>query len=338
MEGVGVKPIARLLVLTLMLVPAQVLAQTRLVVIAGLSGEPRYAETFHQWAVQLVTAAEGRWNVPADHIVYLAPNPDQDRQHIDAGSDRDNVERVLRGLAQSAGPHERIFIVLIGHGSTRDGEARFNLPGPDLTASDFAELMDLFKTQEIVFVNAASASGGFIGQLSGPRRTVITATRSGSERNQTLFAKYFVAAFTGEGADVDKNDRVSALEAFAYARREVARAYESEGRLLTEHALLDDNGDGEGSAEPDPSVSDGAQARRAFLGGDAAVTAVGEGPLDPRLAALYEERRVLEERVAELRLRKDQLEPVEYERRLEELLVELALKTREIREIEGGGS
>ncbi len=207
-----------------------------------------------------------------------------------------------------------------------------------MTATDFAKLLDLFTTQEVVFVNTASASGDFIARLSAPNRTVITATRSGNERNQTLFGRYFVEAFADDGADVDKNDRVSALEAFDYARREVARAYESEGRLLTEHALLDDNGDGEGSNEPDPRDSDGALARTLFLGDEAPAAAADGEPADPRLAALYEQQRVLEEQIAELRQRKEQMELSDYERRLEELLVELALKTREIRRIEEGGS
>jgi hypothetical protein len=184
-----------------------------------------------------------------------------------------------------------------------------------------------------VFVNAASASGDFISELSGPNRTVITATRSGFEKNETIFAGYFVEAFASEGADADKDERVSVLEAFNFARREVARAYETDGLLLTEHALLDDDADGEGSAEPNPQGGgEGRLARTLFLAGGAAVSAPSSS--DPRLAALYEEKRVLEEEIASLRQRKEVLDVETYEQQLERLLVDLALKTREIRELE----
>jgi hypothetical protein len=157
-------------------------------------------------------------------------------------------------------------VLLIGHGSAQGGEARFNLPGPDLTAADFGQLLARFSTQRVALVNAASASGDFVVALSAPNRTIITATRGASEKNETVFGGYFVKAFAGEVADTDKDGQVSLLEAFSYARREVERFYQSENRLQTEHALLDDNGDGEGSRDPDASATDGANARRFLLG------------------------------------------------------------------------
>jgi hypothetical protein len=202
-----------------------------------------------------------------------------------------------------------------------------------MSAADFARLLDSLPTQKVVFVNAASSSGDFIAALSGPNRAVITATRSGHEKNETIFARFFVEAYAGDGADADKDERVSVLEAFNFARREVARLYESDGLLLTEHALLDDDADGEGSAEPEPlSGGEGRLARTLFLTGGATLT--GQAPTDPRLAALYEEKRSLEEDIAALRQRKEKLDTETYERELERLLVDLALKTREIRALE----
>jgi hypothetical protein len=202
-----------------------------------------------------------------------------------------------------------------------------------MSASDFAEALSAFPTQSIVLVNSASASGPFVAVLSGANRIVVTATKSGSERNETLFARYFVEAFAADGADVDKDERVSVLEAYNYARREVTRYYEERGILLTEHALLDDNGDGVGSGEPDPEASDGAMARTLYLVGLPAAVA-GDVPADPELAALYSEKQQLEEEIAALRQRKDEMDAVAYEQQLEELLVELTLTTRAIRELE----
>ncbi len=327
--------VAALLGLSWLAVPAA--AQTHLVVITGLGGEPRYAAAFHEWATTFIDAAEGRWGVPESNVVYLAEKVETDPSRISTRSTRENVESTLRDLAGRAGHDDRIFVLLIGHGSMRDGESRFNLPGPDMMPAEFDALLEAFPTQMMVYVNAASSSGEFIATLSGERRVIITATRSGAERNQTLFAAYFVEAFAGDGADVDKDERVSALEAFDYARREVARVYESDGRLLTEHALLDDNADGEGSSEPGPQEADGPLARTLFLSAGTETVASGAVPSDPRLAALYGEKRRLEEQVAALRLRKDEMDPEVYESELEELLVELALNTRSIRELEEKG-
>ncbi len=308
---------------------------SHLIVISGLSGEPRLAAAFHDWASTLIDAAQARWGLPAANVVYLAEKVERDRERISARATREAVESTLAKVAAQAAADDAVFIVLIGHGVSRDGVASFNLPGPDMSAADFARALEAFSAQRLVFVNTASASGEFIEALSGPNRTIITATKSGFERNETMFANYFVEALAGDGADVDKDQRVSALEAFNYARREVARVYEADGRLLTEHALLDDNGDGVGSPEPDATAADGALARRIFLaaapGGEVAETIEA----DPELAALYAEKSKLEERVIALRQMKDGMDPEAYERELEALLVELALKTRAIREREG---
>jgi len=186
-------------------------------------------------------------------------------------------------------------------------------------------------TKQIVLVNTSSASGPFVEALSGPGRTIVTATRNGAEHFTTLFGGYFIEALTSPAADADKNKRISVLEAFQYAKTEVARAYEREGLLATEHALLDDDGDKEGSQEPSATGKDGRVAAVLSLG------ATGEDnlPTDPKLRALTLERRDLERRVEALRLLKDSMEPARYTSELEKLVTAIALKTREIRAAEG---
>ena len=163
---------------------------------------------------------------------------------------------------------------------------------------------------------------------------MVTATRSGAQKHETIFGRYFVDAFTGEGADTDKDQRVSVLEAFTYARIEVARFYEQANRMQTEHALLDDNGDGEGSLEPGPDAPDGALAAVMFLMGEAGTGAVAAAA-SPELIALYKEKQKLEEEIAALRGRKDQMESEAYDAEFERLLLDLARTNREIREREG---
>ena len=317
--------------LTLLLCPPQVSAQTHLVIVSGLGGDELHRARFHSWAVSMIDAATTRFGIPESDITYLAERVERDPESIDGRSTKENIENTFRDLAQRARADDDIFVLLIGHGSYQGEESRLSLPGPDMTPQDFAALLDLFPTQTIAFVNSASASGDFVEALSGPRRTIVTATRSPFERNETLFGHYFVEAFSADVADVDHDERVSVLEAFEYGRTEVARYYESENRLLTEHAVLDDNGDGEGSDEPDPATTDGALA--ALFVFDATSSLVAEVAVDdPELAALYQRQRVLQDSLAVLRANREEMETAAYEEQLEALLVELSRTALAIRE------
>lgn len=302
-----------------------------LVVIVGLAGDPEHGQAFERWGSALAMASE-RLGVPAERLVYLVDRAGgEGADRVTGRSTREEVTRAFERIAREAGPEDVVFVTLIGHGTYDGRTARFNLPGPDLSAAEFGALLRKLPTKQIVFVNTASASAPFIEELSGPGRTVITATRTGSQSFATLFGGFFVDALTTDAADADKNGRVSVLEAFQYARAEVARAYEREGLLATEHALLDDNGDKEGSQDPSPTGRDGRVAAVLSLGlaEDAAL------PADPKVRALYLERRDLERRVEALRLLRDSMEPARYAKELESLVTAIALKTREIRAAEG---
>jgi hypothetical protein len=311
--------------------------QTHIIVITGLSGDPAYAEEFHTWATTLIDAATGRYELSAENVTYLAEKTELDPERIDNRSTQENVEQAFSDVADRAQPNDNVLVLLIGHGSFSAGESRFNLPGRDFTAKDYARLLEPLRAQQVAFVNAATASGGFIEALSGEGRTVVTATRSGGQWNATVFGGYFVGAFADgeEEADQNKDGRVSVLEAFDYAVAEVARIYESDGRLQTEHALLDDNGDGEGSREPDPleTATDGALARTMFISAGAG-TGIAGLPDDPALRALYQERLKIQEQIEGLQATRGGLDDTLYQTQMEELLVAMALKGREIRAME----
>jgi hypothetical protein len=156
------------------------------------------------------------------------------------------------------------------------------------------------------------------------------------ERNQTEFPSYFVEAFAEDKADADKDQRVSILEAFVYARREVERFYERGRLLATEHAMLDDDGDGTGTAAPAATGGgDGALARTLFLGGGAEVASDEGSPADPRTAALRRERREVEQKIGALKARKEQMAAEDYDAELEKLLLELARRDAALRGREG---
>lgn len=316
--------------------------QSHVLIVRGISGDPEYAERFHEWSARMVAAARES-GVPAANITYLSEKPG-DFPGIDGEARKEDIEAAFARLATTMGADDHLTVVLVGHGSYRDQVARFNLPGPDLSAAEYDALLDGLPSRSVLFVNASSASGGFVGPLSGEGRVVITATREG-QRNFSRFGEHFAAAFDGATADLDKNGRVSALEAFEYARREVTRSYESTNNLVSEHALLDDNGDGQGSddAGTDSDAVDGALARRSFLGPQRMRTAEGAAdapavqPGDTVGARLVRELNALEDRLAQLQERRELMDPDDYQSQLEDLLVEIALKNREIRERGGGG-
>lgn len=319
-------------VLTVILFPTFVSAQNvHLAVIVGLAGDPEHGELFQKWGSSLVEAGTKRYGIARDRIVYLVDKP-EDGSSANGASTRDGIGKAFESIAQKAASDDVVFVILIGHGTFDGRAAKFNLPGPDMTPADFEPLLKKLEPRRVVLVNTASASGPFIEALSRPGRTIVTATRNGAERFATLFGGFFVDALTAEEADADKNKRVSVLEAFNYARGEVVKAYEREGIMLTEHALLDDTGDKEGTAQPAADAKEGRVAALLSLG------SVGSGeplPDDPKLRALYEERRALERRVESLRLLKDSMDPQKYSSELEKAVTELALKSRQIREAEG---
>ncbi|MEE2669834.1 MAG: hypothetical protein VYD78_07520 [Gemmatimonadota bacterium] len=308
--------------------------ETHLIVISGLGGDPAYSQRFVEWGNTFVEAA-GELGIPENRITFLGESLGRDSK-VSARSTRANVQKAFAQMVNNAKTGDQIFAILIGHGSYTAGESRFNLPGPDMTANDFSLLLDQLSDQSVAFVNLTSASGEFVGALSGPGRVIITATKTGMERNETSFGGYFLGAFAGNGADLNRDDRVSLFEAFEFARSEVAREYETSNRILTEHALLDDNGDGEGSSELEDGP-DGVSARNMFLVPDE-TTAAAIATDDPVLRGLYEEKGELERRIEELRTLRGRIEESRYERELEELLVALALKNREIQAHGGDGA
>ena len=308
---------------------------THALIVVGLGGNADYRDRFHNQAVALREAFTSKHGMLSEHVTYLGERPESAPEIVTDKSTRDNVLSYLSTIAQQMGPSDRLLVILIGHGTSDQAEARFNITGPDLAPSDLQMALTGFPTQTLALVHTGSASGGFLEPLSGPNRIIITATRTQRERNATEFAQFFVEAITGESADLDKDERVSLLEAYQYAREEVIRFYEDENEILTEHAVLDDNGDGTGSEEVGLNEPDGSLAAGFQLGGISVTEeAINQ---DPELARLYDERRQIQARITELRVLRDAMQEEAYMAAMEELLVELALKNREIRAKEGNG-
>jgi len=290
-------------------------ARPLVVAVVGAPGEEEFGRSFIQWA--------GLWEKAAAKSgarfvgIGLVTNA--------ATVDREQVQAVLASQLTNAA--SELWLVMLGHGTFDGKEARFNLRGPDFTATEFSEWLKPL-TKPLAVIDASSSSGPFLNKLSAPGRVVITATRSGHEGNYARFGQHLSESIGDPNADLDKDGQTSLLEAFLMASRNVLEFYKAEGRLATEHPLLDDNGDGLGTP---PDWFRGVRAIKAAKNGApldglrAHQFHLLRNDEDKRLAPELRARRdSIELSIAKLRDAKKNMAEDVYYGKLEELLLELA--------------
>ncbi|PYT18099.1 MAG: hypothetical protein DMG59_05530 [Acidobacteria bacterium] len=288
-------------------------ADTFYLTVAGLGDEPDYEQRFSGWAKDLDKLL--RASEPGAKITTLSGGE----------ATKANLEARLREIAKQAKPDDSFILMMIGHGTFDEIDYKFNLPGPDISATEMSALLDKIPASHQLVVNMTSASGGSLIGFEKPKRVVITATKSGTEKNATVFARYWVEALRDPAADTDKNEVITALEAFRYAEQKTAKFFETQNRLATEHALIEDTGKGEGVKAPSPENGQGLIAGRFPLVHLGAAAAQARDPEKQKLLAHKEE---LESAIDELKYRKASMPLSEYRRQLSQYLVELA-KTQE---------
>jgi hypothetical protein len=295
-------------------------AERYAVIISGAAGGDKYAAQQQQWCSELTASLTGLFNFPEANVVLLGEDS--------PGSLRATAETVrtlFSDLRRRLAADDTLMVVFIGHGTFDGADAKFNLVGPDLTASDWNALFNGLRGR-LVVVNTTASSFPFLEELSQRGRVVITATDSVSQRYATVFPQYFVKAFADRSSDYDKNGRVSVWEAFTAAGTAVKQHYEQRGQLSTERPLLDDDGDGVGREFEAPG-QDGVVARTIYLDAAPATPSV-----DVALVALERRRAEVESQIEELKARKDAMPEVEYVAALEKLLVQLARIAQQIRQ------
>lgn len=313
-------------------------AQTKALVVTGLGAEDKYHQLFMSLGNRLTTALHARFALPDSSIAWLGEDSTSSAAkstYYRGRSTAENIRAEIDRMVARSKSGDQILIVLIGHGSGDGEETKFNIPGPDLTARDFRTILDRFAAQRVAFLDFTTASGDAIPVLSGPGRIVVTSTKTAYERNESQFARFFVDALDKAGAaDVDKDGRVSLLEAYRYAVAETRRSYSNDERLVTEHAQLDDDGNGKGTDLPDGrGAGDGLMARRFFI--DAGAVEARLAASDPQLAKLYADKFAVEDQVDALKQRKTSMAEDAYYAELEPLLLALARTARDIRRMEG---
>jgi hypothetical protein len=283
------------------------------VTVAGLGGEPDYDQRFTANAKDLDKLFKASGN--GAHVTTLTG----------ADATRARLTETLASIAHDAKPEDDFLLIMIGHGSFDGEEYKFNLVGPDIAAAELAALCDRIPSKRQLIVNATSASGGSVAALEKPGRGVIAATKSGTEKNATVFARYWVEALEDPTADLDKSDSISAMEAFEYAQRKTAAFYESQKRLATEHAVFEDTGRSEPVREP--SKSEG------VLLASFPVLRIGAAQKqsnDPAKQSLLAKKEDLEQKIDALKYQKAAMDPAEYKQQLTAALVELAQVQQEL--------
>src|SRR5215212_4144846 len=284
------------------------------IIINGAGGEAVYGKQFEEWTAQLSSVLSSRFGFDGKQLTVVK------------GATAEDVKRTFTTLKTQLDANNVLFMFLIGHGSYDGKESKFNLVGPDLSASEYNALLSSLPTRRVVIFNMASASGEFAKSLSAKGRIVITATKNGQETNATRFAGFFIAALKAADADTDQDGHTSVLETFIYANRLTADFYNRAGRLATEHALLEDNGDGVGHEKAE--AGEGLLARATYLDS----LSIDEAAASAATVKLIKERTRLEGEIEQLIARKGNMPEAEYEAMLERLFIELARVNRSIKQ------
>lgn len=290
-------------------------ASPTVIVVVGAGGEEGFHEKFVTWAnrwLEAVKKGEAK-SIPIGLDPATSTNS---LPELRAALDRE--------LKETAGD---LWLVLIGHGTFDGKDAKFNLTGADLSADDLATLLKPCR-RRLAVIDCSSASGPFLRALSAPNRVVLVATKSGSEQNFARYGDYLSGAIADPEADLDKDGQTSLLEAHLSAAQRTTEFYLNDGRLSTEHPLLDDNGDGLGTPADwfrgiratkkakDGAEPDGLRAHQLCLVPNATERAL---PAEIRL-----KRDGIELEIAKLRDQKTSLPEAEYYQKLEPLLLQLA--------------
>lgn len=302
--GCGVRKL--ILLIAVVTVTLHAAATTYYVTVAGLGGEPDYEQRFTANAKDLDKAFRG---VVGAHVVTLTGTQATAAQ----------MRAALTDVAQHATPSDDFVLMLIGHGSFDDTEYKFNLVGPDLTATEIAVMCDHIPAKRQLVVDTTSASGGAVSALERSGRIVITATKSGTEKNATVFARYFAEALQDVSADVDKNESLTVAEVYTYASRKTAAFYDSQKRLATEHAVFNDTGRGE--AVRDPGNGQGQLMASFTL---LRYGAVQKASNDPAKQTLLSKKEDLEQKIDVLKYNKAAMDAAEYKKQLTAALLDLA--------------
>lgn len=306
-------------------------ATPHLILVIGAPGEDRFASEFVRWAERLENAAAA--SGVTSTIIGKGSAPDAagaaaESQTVDT-SKTSELQQTLDAIQKygSISTTEPLWVIYVGHGTFNRKSAALALRGPDLTDQQLAKACESV-TRPLAVVLCSSCSSPFVNALSGPGRVIVTATKDGNQIQYSRFGDAFSEAIAGLDADSNRDGQTSLLEAWLYASRRTAEFYKTEGRLATEHSLLDDNGDAKGVKSD------------VYVGDKPAKNLKADAPIDGSVAARFffvrseEERQLtpeqrvtrdaLEAQLEDLKRRRESMDEATYLQELERVLIPLA--------------
>jgi len=290
-------------------------AATFYLTVSGLGGEKDYEQRFAAQAKDIDKLVKGSGGEV--RVTTLSGTE----------ATKAKIKAAMEAIAREAKADDAFVLTLIGHGTFDQTDYKFNIPGADLSGAEIAALCDSVPAGRQLIVNTTSASGGLVEAAQKPKRALIAATKSGGERNATVFPRYWVEALRDASADVDKNEVVTALEAFRYADRKTAEFYETNKRLATEHAVIEDTGSGEAVRVPSAENKQGLLASQFPL---LRIGSAQRAAADPAKRKLLGEKEQLEQRIDKLKYEKAAMPLEEYRKQLSTLLLQLARVQEEL--------
>ena len=312
-EGIGVRQLLWLCVF-FVLFPVFAFGDSSAVIIQGVAGSDDHEKKFTKWATGTRDVLVQDLGFSKDRVFLLTGDATR----------KEAVQKTFDQLKQQVKPQDTFLLFLIGHGSF-DTDFKLNILGADLTGAEYSKLIDSLNPSRAIVVNSSTGSGGMFETMKGKNRVLIASSRSG-EKEDPVFYEHFLNGLKGVAADEDKDKKVSVWEAFKYASSAVDRFYKEKTLIMTEHAALA----AAGAPQVAPTVAEQdvpVLARVTALTADRDVTVA-----DPKLQALLNEKKAIDQKIEALRLDKGLLSETQYQDRLEELILELGKKNQEIQE------
>jgi hypothetical protein len=224
-----------------------------LVVIVGHPGDEEYEAQFADIVARVGAVARDRLGLDDKRILIWSRSDGDDPPtagESQGPATRDALERGLAALREQVDDDSELWVIVLGHAHAHRAKAQLNLPGPDVDAKEFARWFADFPCRRSVFLLTTPLSGRFLEALSAPRRAIIAAAAA-DEINGTIFPLALADQLEslGRASAEESAGRWTGtlLDVYRAMVSDVSARYEADELIPTEHALLDDNGDGRGS-------------------------------------------------------------------------------------------
>jgi hypothetical protein len=228
-----------------------------LLICCGLPGDEEHRALLTKACRDLISAAEPLLGVTSARLRVLVGDDEMQDAISDVAKNievctKASVKTAIEELNERVPQDAACWIVLLGHAHLYGQRCQFNVSGEDIDQKAFGEWSNQLTCREQVFLITLPVSGFWIRPLRAPSRVVISATEADLEFTGTEMPYALADVLSGNGAhaaleDHDADGSVSLLDLYIAVNLEIHGRFKARERLQTEHAQLDDNGDGRGS-------------------------------------------------------------------------------------------